>query len=85
MEINIQKIINKHCFPDTFNLSVGFNSAIKEIITEVLKEAADSAKIDKKSRDNYNRWEDSYFKDEYDFSYSIQKLSITSTINKVKF
>lgn len=102
MEINIQEILKKHhCYHDSNYLakiadgkpgSIGerYDSAIKEIITEVLKEAADSAEITGKYDFNSKPFK-SYnaklgFTDHGSIvRYELKEESITSTINKVKF
>ena len=94
MEINIQEILIKHqkLVAEKHNIGTSLvmghkksyydeasKNAIKEIITEVLKEAANSAKLD--SETNKNAWNPADWYEEY----KINKESITSTINKVKF
>lgn len=91
MEINIQEILRKNGIFESDLRSNGIN-AIKEIVELVLQEAADSAELIE--RDEY------YEKLEADFINSlggskvyhgrnqwteINRESITSVINKVKF
>lgn len=79
MEINVKEILAKHGVFESDLRSYGIQ-AIKEIITEVLKEAADSAELkDKEIPYEGVRAGGSYF------IKIINKKSITSTINKVKF
>jgi hypothetical protein len=89
MEINIQEILIKHqkIVAQKHNLGnslvtghkkgyfdESFNSAIKDIIIAVLQEAADSAITN-----------DDIDGDSGEGSFWVDKESITSTINKVKF
>ena len=92
MEINIQEILKKHLDygnptsrqdhvnPENWVFTPHVNSAIKEIITEVLKEAADSAETINTYKTRFNGVnKESYIEKD------VYKPSITSTINKVKF
>lgn len=91
--INVKEILEKHnCYPDSQlqvkiadgkkgSIGERYNSAIREIIEEVLKEAANSAKV--KEICEPNDQPSSSFGDDY--YYIVNKKSITSVINKVKF
>lgn len=87
--IDVKEILDKHfkqchdihkvTIPDKYIPYI--NSAIREIIKEVLKEAADSAEV--KEICEPNDQPSSSFGDDY--YYIINKESITSVIDKVKF
>lgn len=96
MEINIQEILDKHEIPQVAHNK--FKLAIKEIITEVLKEASNSATLNHlyfNREDDYEKYDEykneGFLRTDGDgIPYAVDvielnKKSITSVINKVKF
>lgn len=81
--IDVKEILTKHrCTLDTMfpTKMKNINSAIKEVITEVLQEAANNAKFEDKKGELLMGYSDTN-----GYYFIINKESITSVINKVKF
>jgi len=85
--IDVKEILDKHgaYWVSKFDgkKSIDYENAkevVKEIITEVLKEAADNAKFENKKGELLMGYSDTN-----GYYFIINKESITSVINKVKF
>lgn len=96
MEINIQEILDKHEIPKVAHNK--FKLAIKEIVEAVLLEASNSATLNHlyfREDDDYEKYEEykneGFLRTDRDgIPYAVDiielnKKSITSVINKVKF